>query len=419
MAKGRRASYPQNWEAYNAAKTNEKRHFRVLLQEVCRCIEQPEQLRGRPRLSLGDVIFCIVFKIYSTYASRKFMTDANDAHDMGFIKRVPHFNSLSRYLRMEWMTPVLTRLIELSSVPLESYESHFAADATGFSTDRYARWLDERTSKELSRREWVKLHLICGVKTHIVTSAIVSWGHESQFFGRLVAATSRNFRMAEVSADRGYISGENMRHVVKAGATPFIAFKSTFRLDADYKSTIWKQMLSMFLHEHGRFMAHYNKRNNVETVFSMIKANFGDYVRGRDERAQVNEALAKVLCHNLCVLIQSIYELGLEPKFDALINPEVEAAKKPETLEPVADGRIVAGTIKPALGPDKERRKRSKRMGARADTNQLSLFTEDAGRNANTGGATEPVLDHREISSHSLLGRFGPPLAPALFPGVP
>jgi hypothetical protein len=32
-----------------------------------------------------------------------------------------------------------------------------------------------------------------------------------------------------------------------------------------------------------------------------------------------------VLCHNLCVLIQAIHELGIEPRFDAkpssVINP--------------------------------------------------------------------------------------------------
>jgi len=53
----------------------------------------------------------------------------------------------------------------------------------------------------------------------------------------------------------------------------------------------------------------------VETSFAMIKARFGGYVRGRTERAQVNEVLAKVLCHNIVVLIQSIYELDLVPDF--------------------------------------------------------------------------------------------------------
>jgi transposase len=379
LAKNKRApsrKYPQNWPAYDAARCNRKRHFRLLLRELLNCVEQPEQARGRPRLPLSDILFCIVFKIYTTYDSRVFMGDVSDAYEMGFLKRVPHYNSLSRYLRLDWLTPILERLIELSSLPLSPFESDFAADATGFGTDRYARWLDERTSQELSRREWVKVHLICGVKTHVVTSAVVSWGHESQYLGRLVAATSRNFKIAEVSADRGYISGENMRHIVKAGATPFIAFRSNFRLDANYKSTIWKRMLSIFLHEHERFLAHYNKRNNVETVFSMIKANFGDYVRGRDERAQVNEALAKVLCHNLCVLIQSIYELGLEPKFDAIVNPDALAKWEPEKLEPVAEGRIVAAAQKAVPQAGEAGRKKNKQKGASVDPNQRSLFDE-------------------------------------------
>lgn len=380
MAKVKRTSssgYTQNWPAYDAAKRNRKRHFRLLLRELCDCVEQPEQLRGRPRMRLSDVIFCIAYKIFSRHDSRVFLGEADEAQDMGFIERVPHFNTLSHYLRMEWMTPVLTRLIELSSIPLEPFEAEFAADATGFSTDRYARWLNEHTSKELSRREWIKVHLICGVKTHIVTSVIVGWGHESRFFGRLVAATARNFSLAEVSADAGYISGENMRHVVKVGAKPFISFRSNFILAAESKSRIWKEMLSMFLHEHGRFMAHYNKRNNVETVFSMIKANFGDCVRGRDERAQVNEALAKVLCHNLCVLIQSIYELGLEPKFDAVVNLDAEANKEPEKLEPVADGKIVAGTKKSIPYSVENNRKWNKLRTAVRDPDQLLLFKEE------------------------------------------
>jgi hypothetical protein len=30
---------------------------------------------------------------------------------------------------------------------------------------------------------------------------------------------------------------------------------------------------------------------------------------------QVNEVLAKVLCHNICVLIQAMYEFGIDPDF--------------------------------------------------------------------------------------------------------
>lgn len=57
------------------------------------------------------------------------------------------------------------------------------------------------------------------------------------------------------------------------------------------------------------------KRSNVETVFSMIKAKFGERLRSKTHTAQVNEVLCKILCHNLYCLIQSIYELGIEPTF--------------------------------------------------------------------------------------------------------
>jgi transposase len=63
------------------------------------------------------------------------------------------------------------------------------------------------------------------------------------------------------------------------------------------------------------FMRAYHKRSNVETTFSMIKAKFGERLRSKSVVAQTNEVLCKVLCHNLCCIIQSIYELGIEPTF--------------------------------------------------------------------------------------------------------
>ncbi len=47
----------------------------------------------------------------------------------------------------------------------------------------------------------------------------------------------------------------------------------------------------------------------------MIKAKFGNNVRSKTWTAQVNEVLLKILCHNICVVIQEMYELGIEPNF--------------------------------------------------------------------------------------------------------
>lgn len=35
----------------------------------------------------------------------------------------------------------------------------------------------------------------------------------------------------------------------------------------------------------------------------------------KTKKAQVNELLCKILCHNLCCLIQSMHELGVDPTF--------------------------------------------------------------------------------------------------------
>ena len=45
------------------------------------------------------------------------------------------------------------------------------------------------------------------------------------------------------------------------------------------------------------------------------ESKFGQRLRSKTMTAQINEALCKVLCHNLCVVIQSQHELGIETDF--------------------------------------------------------------------------------------------------------
>jgi transposase len=54
---------------------------------------------------------------------------------------------------------------------------------------------------------------------------------------------------------------------------------------------------------------------SAESVFSMMKAKFGDHIRSKSEMGQVSEVLCKVLCHNVCVLIRAMHRLGIEPTF--------------------------------------------------------------------------------------------------------
>ena len=63
------------------------------------------------------------------------------------------------------------------------------------------------------------------------------------------------------------------------------------------------------------FLEYYHKRSYVETTFSMIQGKFGDALRSKTDVAEYNEGLCKLLCHTICVLIASIYELDIAPTF--------------------------------------------------------------------------------------------------------
>jgi transposase len=320
-----RPSYPQNWPAYNAAQTCEKAKFQVLLRDLCATIDEPEQQMGRPRLPLRDQVFSAAFKVYSTVSGRRFTCDLSEAHAKGYISRLPRYNAVFDYFGNKSLTPVLLGLIEQSSLPLVAVESDFAVDATGFGSSRFAKWFNFKYGQERIAKDWVKLHLMCGVKTNIVTSVHISgrFEHDMKFLPGLVNRTAENFQIAEVSADKGYHSRDCYHAINAVGAQAFIPFKTTSK--TEYRSrdsrkamdTLWNKMYHLYHLKREEFLPHYHKRSNVESTFMAIKAKFGDAVRSRSTVAQANEVLCKVLGHNICVLIQSIYELGIQPEFGA------------------------------------------------------------------------------------------------------
>src|SRR5581483_10230104 len=76
----KRITYGQDWTAYNQAQTHEKAIFLKLLADLCSNIVEPEKdPHATTKLSYKDMLFAIVYKIYSTMSGRRFMTDLNDA----------------------------------------------------------------------------------------------------------------------------------------------------------------------------------------------------------------------------------------------------------------------------------------------------------------------------------------------------
>jgi len=316
-----KVTYGQEWHTYNEAQTHETEHFLRLLHELCDGIEQPVYKYGRPRLPLSDVVFALVYKSYCMMSGRRLTSDLVEAQNDGFMDKAPHYNSAFRYLENPRLTPILKRLIELSASPLKAVETDFAVDSSGFSTSTYNRWFDHKYGKEKAKQNWVKTHIMCGVKTHVITSveATPNESADNPQFAPLLSHTAKTFEINEVSAEKAYSSKRNIKAVQMMGGTAFIPFRSNAAVqkDASYNdmNDVWNRMWHFYNFNREVFLQHYHKRSNVETTFSMIKAKFGTSVKAKTPTAQVNEVLCKIICHNICVLIQSIYELGLEPVF--------------------------------------------------------------------------------------------------------
>src|SRR3989338_8311526 len=310
-----RKTYSQDWKNYNLAQQKEKELFMKLLSDITSRINNKTYEFGRPSNNISDTIYSMVFKVYSTFSGRRLSTDLEMAKESGFAEQKIPYNSMFRYFQKKELTPLLANMVAITSLPLKSVETNFAIDSTGFGTSNFQRWYSFKYGKEINSRRWVKCHFMTGVKTNIITSVSITseFDNDSPELKALVNETAENFKMEEISADKAYLGQDNLELISEKGATPYIPFKSNSQGSGN--GMIWKKMYHYFMLNNELFLEKYHARSNAETSVHMIKSKFGDFVRSKTWTAQINEVLCKVICHNICVVIQEMYELGINPDF--------------------------------------------------------------------------------------------------------
>ena len=108
-----KVTYRQDWPAYNAAQSHEKDRFQLLLADLCSGVPEPDRkgIRGQRPHAVKDALFAMVFKIYSTFSSRRFSTDLRDAHGKGYTSRVIPGGKVNAFLESPEYTPILKQLI--------------------------------------------------------------------------------------------------------------------------------------------------------------------------------------------------------------------------------------------------------------------------------------------------------------------
>jgi transposase len=116
----------------------------------------------------------------------------------------------------------------------------------------------------------------------------------------------------EVMADAAYSSKENFESADEVGAIPVIAFK---KQATGHIGGVYEKMFHIYRMDREEFRKRYNLRNNAESTASMLKRRFRGPLTFRTDPAIENEVLAMVLIHNICCVIQSSFELGIDAEF--------------------------------------------------------------------------------------------------------
>lgn len=308
------------WHKYNQAKTNEKRMFYLLLDDLLNIIQEPPHVNGRPPIPVRDLLFCSCLKAYNNFSARRISSDLAHAKSLGFIKTLPHYNTLLSFMNNKFLSEILNKLITLTALPLKSVETDFALDSSGFGSYQYERWMRVRfqraLGKEYSKRNYVKAHIAIGTTTQIITACEITSGNASDTkqLPFLVNKTHENFEPKRWTADKAYSSRKNMQLIGSFEAIPFIPFKNN-ATGISKGSPIWNAMFTYFQMYRENFDKFYHRRSLVESTFSILKRKYGEFLRCKNFKAQKNEVLLKCLCHNISQLVHEIYQNNIRVNF--------------------------------------------------------------------------------------------------------
>jgi transposase len=115
-------------------------------------------------------------------------------------------------------------------------------------------------------------------------------------------------------------------------ATPFVPFKTNANPNKR-SPEIWTRLYKYFKENEAEFNEHYHKRSNVETTFYMIKSRLGEFLRSKRHTSQKNELMMKFICHNICCIIQEVYENEIHINFKRQLQSFVNLERKDFTVK--------------------------------------------------------------------------------------
>jgi hypothetical protein len=273
---------------------------------------------------------CLVLKEFEKKDYRgvqQLLLDASDLRQAIGLQVVPHWTTLQKASRRLLALPMVRKLLadtvhrvlkRRRNVP------YGAGDSSGFDARHASRYYihrrdgdksdPNRPKKRVSYHRYGKLMLIICCMSHAILGMVASEGPTPDIdqLDGVLKEIKADVRIKHLVLDAGFDSAHNHRllredYGILSTIPPGHGrpFKDPGNLPKD------KYRRRMKTHFNRKAYRH---RPQVETVYSMLKRNFGDALRGRSYQSRRRDMYLRALTHNIgLALVWVFYRAGPQP----------------------------------------------------------------------------------------------------------
>jgi transposase len=225
------------------------------------------------------------------------------------MSHVPHYTTLQKAAERLLCHGIATQLLDgtVETIRKNTHIRLAAIDSTGLEAGHTSKYFVRRKHprkpgeyEHTHYRRWPKLSVSSDCGNHLILSVVTTRGPspDINMFKNVVIPAAQKYLIDHLLADAGYDSEANHRFAreqchIRTAIPPTHGRQTDKPLRGKYR----RQMQKRFPKKR------YGQRWQVETIFSMLKRNFGEAVHARRYWAQCREMMLLVLTHNIGVVL--------------------------------------------------------------------------------------------------------------------
>ena len=258
---------------------------------------------------------CLVLKEFEKKDYRgvqQLLLDCSDLREAIGLKLVPHWTTLQKASRRLLALPMVRKLLAdtVHRVLKRRRRVPYAAgDSSGFDARHASRYYihrrdgnkndPNRPKKRVSYQRYGKLMLIVCCTSHAILGMVASEGPTpdvDQLDG-VLREVKADVNIGRMVLDAGFDSAHN-HWLLREGHTILSTIPPASGRPIKNAGGLPRDKYRRRMKTHFNRKA-YRRRPQVETVYSMLKRNFGDALRGRSYQSRRRDMYLRALTHNI------------------------------------------------------------------------------------------------------------------------